>query len=775
MARIESYTKLPGLGAEFVQTVMEELRALPRQPTFLVRAEREQEAIGVSDENLRAQRALRALDDLDAAALHRVHGTPRRGDARPDAAVLKLLARQHELLTSLIALQQQILDRKVQVIEAERALLKRADEARGPLVRMLFWIPVHPGLRTITELDTSLAWSFDPAHWSGAWRVAVDEYERAPRWPTLALLLAGFLVAARRWLAPAIARLAPAAVGHERYGLRHAFLALAATVGLALPLPVLMQIAGLLLHGPEETTGFARALGDTLHASAPLLFALSATAWLLDRRGIGVTHLGWDPTALAFSADTLRRFTLVFMPVILLAALNGLDHAPFANRESLGRVMTALSMLVLAAFLSRLLRLQSPIMQRVARRTPRGWPVQFHAVWFAAVLAVPLGVAALAVAGYFLAAGYFVNRIVRTMFFTAGALLLYGLAALWVQVERARYAKRPGATHAAAAASPAPGGGISLPAQHPVADIAALGEQTRALLDVGVTLLLLVAMWWVWGDSLPVLSQIGDYVLWTYTETVDEKAVTHPISVGSVFAALLIAGATAIAVRNIGALLEVLLLQRLDLQPDASYAIKVTTGYLTAAAGIMLAAKSLGIGWSDVQWLVAALGVGLGFGLQEIFGNFVAGIIVLIERPVRIGDVVTIGDVSGTVTKVRARVITLVDFDNKEVLIPNKSLITDRVTNWTLSSQTTRLLLKVNVASESDLALAQRVMLESLERNADVLRDPPPRVFFVGFDAGANVLEVNAFVGSFSKRQRVQHEIYLAIHAALKDSGIKVA
>ena len=776
MARIESYTRLPGLGAEFVQTVMEELRTLPQHPTFLVRAEREREAVVLSDENLRAQRALRALDDLDAAALQRVHGTPRRGEHRPDPAVVRLLSHQHELLTALIALQQEALDKKVQVIDAERAMLKRADEARGPLLRMLFWIPVRPGLRTIGELDDAVMWSIAPAHWSEAWRTAADEFVRAPVWPALALLVAVVLATARRWLATAIGRLAPATVGPERYGLRHTFLALGATVGLALPLALAMHTVSLLLHGPEDSAGFVRALGDTLHNAAPLMFALSATAWLLDRRGIGATHFGWDAAALGATAETLRRFTVFFMPVIMLAALNGLDHAPFANRESLGRVLIAVSTLMLAALLARVLRMRSPLMQLAARHAPRSWPIQLHAVWFLAVLAVPLGVALLSLTGYFLAAGYFVNRIVRSFFFAAGALLLYGLVALWVQVERAGYARRAGASGGApAGASPAPAGGISLPAQRPLADIAALGEQTRALLDVGVTLLLLVAMWWVWGDSLPVLSQIGDYVLWTYTETVDEKHVTKPITVGSVFAALLIAGATAIVVRNIGALLDILLLQRLDVQPDASYAVKVTARYVLAACGIMLAASSLGIGWSDVQWLVAALGVGLGFGLQEIFGNFVAGIIVLVERPVRIGDVVTIGDVSGTVTKVQARVITLVDFDNKEVLIPNKSLITDRVTNWTLSSQTTRLLLKVSVANDCDLALAQRVMIEALEGNPDVLRDPPPRVFFVGFGSGANVLEVNAFVGSFAKRQRVQHEIYLAIDEALKAHGIRVA
>ena len=113
-----------------------------------------------------------------------------------------------------------------------------------------------------------------------------------------------------------------------------------------------------------------------------------------------------------------------------------------------------------------------------------------------------------------------------------------------------------------------------------------------------------------------------------------------------------------------------------------------------------------------MQWLIAALGVGLGFGLQEIFANFISGLIVLAERPIRIGDVVTVGDVSGTVARIRARATAVVDFDNKEVIIPNKAFVTERVVNWT-PEPTTRLLLKVGVAYGSDVALVQRVLLEA--------------------------------------------------------------
>jgi potassium efflux system protein len=244
--------------------------------------------------------------------------------------------------------------------------------------------------------------------------------------------------------------------------------------------------------------------------------------------------------------------------------------------------------------------------------------------------------------------------------------------------------------------------------------------------------------------------------------------------VGGLFLALVVVAVTAVAVRNVGALLDIVLLQRLDVQPDATYAVKVMAQYALTAAGILIAADILGIGWSDVQWLIAALGVGLGFGLQEIFANFVSGLIVLAERPIRIGDVVTVGDVSGTVARIRARATAMVDFDNKEVIIPNKAFITERVTNWTLSNQTTRLLIKLGVAYGSDIALVQRALLDAVRRNPEVLREPPPSVFFVDFGDSSLDFEIRAFVGSFDQRLRVRHELNLAVAAVLAEHGIEI-
>lgn len=286
-------------------------------------------------------------------------------------------------------------------------------------------------------------------------------------------------------------------------------------------------------------------------------------------------------------------------------------------------------------------------------------------------------------------------------------------------------------------------------------------------------MLLLIGVWWIWRDAVPALSTIGNYALWNTSSMVAGKTVLRPLTVEEVAFAVLVLAATAVAVRNVGALLDILLLQRLDVKADATYAIKVITRYLLTALGVVIAFRLLGIAWSDLQWLVAAMGVGLGFGLQEIIANFVSGLILLAERPVRIGDVVTIGDISGTVLRIRARATTVTDFENKEVIIPNKAFITGSVVNWTLTDRITRIKMSIGVAYGSDIAQVQGLLLRAVAAHPEVLREPAPGAFLVSFADNSLAFEISAYVDSLDKRQRVEHELGIAIERVLRESGIE--
>ena len=133
------------------------------------------------------------------------------------------------------------------------------------------------------------------------------------------------------------------------------------------------------------------------------------------------------------------------------------------------------------------------------------------------------------------------------------------------------------------------------------------------------------------------------------------------------------------------ALLELTVLDRLPLDNGGRQAIAILVRYAATLAGVLFACSTINLSWESVQWLAAAMTVGLGFGLQEIFANLVSGLIILFERPIRAGDLVTVDDVTGHVTRMQIRATTITDLDRRELIVPNKRFITGNVINWTLS------------------------------------------------------------------------------------------
>jgi potassium-dependent mechanosensitive channel len=196
--------------------------------------------------------------------------------------------------------------------------------------------------------------------------------------------------------------------------------------------------------------------------------------------------------------------------------------------------------------------------------------------------------------------------------------------------------------------------------------------------------------------------------------------------------------------------------------------------YTIVAAGFFIALSMLGISWGDVQWLVAAMGVGLGFGLKEIFANFFSGLIILFERPIRIGDTVTIDGLSGTVTRIRIRATTVTDFDNKEQVIPNQNFLINPLINWTLSDPITRVVFSVGIAYGSDTEKALQVMTDVVSAHSEVLEEPRPTVFFVGFGESSLDFQVRVFVRERLRRMPLKHDLHMAMNKALAESGIEI-
>ena len=306
----------------------------------------------------------------------------------------------------------------------------------------------------------------------------------------------------------------------------------------------------------------------------------------------------------------------------------------------------------------------------------------------------------------------------------------------------------------------------------------ALNEVRSQLLrfaDLFIWTALFAIFYYVWSDLVTVVSYLRDITLWQQTSTTEAGVVTETISLFNLIVALIIVVITYILVRNIQGILEVLIFSRVKLSQGTPYTITTLLTYILVAVGGAWAFSTLGMSWSKLQWLFAALSVGLGFGMQEIFANFVSGIILLFERPIRVGDTVTINGVTGTVAKIRIRAITMIDPDRKEVIVPNKSFVTGQVINWALSNTVTRLVVSVGVAYGSDLDLVKRLLLQAAHEQPSVLKDPEPRALFLTFGASTLDHELRVYVGQVSERNDTLDALNRRVNELFAENNIDIA
>lgn len=314
-----------------------------------------------------------------------------------------------------------------------------------------------------------------------------------------------------------------------------------------------------------------------------------------------------------------------------------------------------------------------------------------------------------------------------------------------------------------------------LPNDNETIKIGTLKSQLINIINIILWGLLFVLLYNTWAELILSADYLNNITLWTQNVVTESGTKAQPITLFNLLIALIIAMVTYILVKNIRSILEILIFSRIKFSQGTPYTITTLLTYAIVALGAMGSFGSLGMSWEKLQWLFAALSVGLGFGLQEIFANFISGIIILFERPIRIGDVITVGQFSGTVSRIRIRATTLVDFDGKEVIVPNKNFVTERLTNWALSSATTRVIITVGVAHGSDLELTRKLLLQAAEETDIVLKDPEPLVFFFTFDPHRLIHELRVYVGELADRNTAIDLLNRKIAKLFAENNIVIA
>nr|VFJ45722.1 MAG: potassium efflux system protein [Candidatus Kentron sp. DK] len=646
-----------------------------------------------------------------------------------------------------------------------------------------------PGFRDLDPkaFPEALGWLFSPANWR---ILGADILALAGRYPVPVLLLAGsfFLFLGKRKQAEAkLMELSHDAGKIREYAFSYFLQAVGLTALLAVwPLwPAGVGYALTLSPSIDPfTLGIAWGLISAGLIGTGGLFLLRIN--LPD--GLGGRHLRWSPPIREALLEELRWAlpTVVALGVFLTIATP--DSAP-AFVWPIGRVAFVALMAVLLVLAYRLFHAGGQLMTVWRERvdTHAHLLARLHFFWFPLLLSAPIGLGILSIAGYRTLSGYLLNGAEMTVWFFIGLFLAkeFLLRYLYIAERRLRYEeavkKREELRAQRAREEEEPEGrddssALSSLVEIPEPDFEELGEQARRLIHGGFLFCAIIGTWFIWSDLVLSLGILNDPALSFHgAEAVNGIARDVPITLGGIIRALLLLVITVLAAKNIPGVLEITVLQRLELEPGGRYAFTTLTQYLIVGAGVIAIFDTLGMEWSSIQWLVAALGVGLGFGLQEIVANFVSGIILLFERPIRIGDVVTIDNTTGVVSRIRIRATTIVNWDQQELLVPNKDLITGRLTNWTLSNKVNRILITVGIAYGADVALALRLLEQAAAENIEILTDPAPIGTFEGFGDNALTLFLRCYIDSLDNFLSTKTALHRAINDKFNQAGISIA
>jgi potassium efflux system protein len=693
--------------------------------------------------------------------------------------VREQLERRQELLEQTQAAESAYLRALGELDYAATELTKIVEDYDGFLAERLLWVRSAPpvGLDAITGLPRGLAWLLAPERWAEVGGVLLDEARTSPLlwlWLLIVSLLFWKARAIRSHLVGIADKLRRVRSDRFAYTLE----ALALTALLALPLPLLLAVIGWQLTGSVETTPFAKAAGGAAVAVSFGLFTLRSFSLLCIDGGVADRHFRWSAAVLKIVRREFAWALWLFIPTAFVAAL-AYGYRDLSYTGTLGRVALVVLMVGLTFFAARLIRPKSGVVQNLIREHPQGWINRLRKLWYPLILAAPLGLVGLTLAGYTYTAGTLLESLVQELWLILGLVVLQQSIVRWLIVTRRQLALQAALERRAARAAADQAIDGQVPAALAVAeeevDLASLDEQTRRLLNALVFIAALVGLWAIWSDVLPAFSKLEDIALWHYTGMVDGEEKVMSFTLASIGLILVIVVLATIAARNLPALLEILLLQRMAVSAGGRYTVKTMTGYLITAGAALMVFGTLGLSWGQVQWLVAALGVGIGFGLQEIVANFISGLIILFERPVRVGDIVTIGDTTGVVTKIRIRATTIRNWDKQELLVPNKEFITGRLLNWTLTDPLNRVVITVGVDYETDVRLAMQLIEEAVEEEERVLDDPAPLLSFEGFGDNALTLICRCYLGSMDYRIAVITALHHAINDKFRAHGISIA
>ena len=520
----------------------------------------------------------------------------------------------------------------------------------------------------------------------------------------------------------------------------------------------------------ETTEAF---VADALWDAGLVFLPLEILRQLIRPHGVAVDHFGWSDSIIQLLRRAVSRTAWIGLGLVFFARLLLLERTVHRELSPLARLIFLVLMIFVALLLWRLLDRKQGVTAALLASRPNGLLARMAWAWRPLVVALPVLLGGLSLSGYAFAAMQLTVSLYESICTVIAAAVFQGVAMRWLLVSKRRIALQQLKERSALREQAEATGTASETLHVNQMKLSAIDQQTRRLIDAAIVVGVALTLLWIWSPVLPALSFLDSFVLWQ--QQAADGTVTSVVTLKNVLIAIPTLLLTFVLVRNVPGLLEAAVLRRLPLDNASRYAVTTLTSYVLAFCGILLAAGTLGLRWSSVQWLAAGLSVGLGFGLQEVVANFVCGLILLFEQPIRVGDVVTLDTVSGVVSRIRIRATTVTTWERQEYVIPNKDLITGRVINWTLSDSVNRAELTVGVAYGTDTRRVLDLLKEICSGIPDILNDPAPIITFEQFGDSTLNIVVRYYLASLDNRLGTISELHNQIHERFNAERIEIA
>lgn len=657
------------------------------------------------------------------------------------------------------------------------------EQTRGLAIKYQAFIDEHVlWIRSCDQLERS---DYVPLLEAFRWLVSYDNWRRlinelvtdasnSPWWYALFFTAWIFIIVNQSRFRRALARSSERASKKNCTTFRFTAEAIVYTWFISLPVPMLFLFGYLRLSNLNDGEGnFSTAIGTGLLVATSVFIPLEIFRQVSRVDGLGMKHFDWSEAGAKKLRTNLRWLIDFSIPLTIIAATFSTHNNP-RWEGSLGRVAFILLMTVLASFFARVFVPRTGILARYLIAYPNGWFDRLRYGWYSALVLSPITLATLSFVGYYYTAQRLASHLNTTLWVVIGLTIIFFLLRRWLTLSRKKLMLAQAKQRLADAAKRDPNQPLVAPLNEDAeVNLVVINAQTMRLVSSLIVVSGLVAVFMIWSDVLPAIALLENFKLWSVQG--DKPDETIVITLANLLLIIPILALMVIAGRNVPGLLEIALLQHLPITSAARYAITTLSRYAIVFVGILFLFNTIGLRWASIQWLVAALGVGLGFGLQEIFANFVSGLILLFEQPIRVGDVITLDGTTGAVSRIRMRATTIVNWDRQELIIPNKDLITGKLLNWTLSDTTNRIVINVGIAYGSDTEMACAAIMEICQKHPNILADPAPVVSFDAFGDSNLKLTLRAFLANLDVRLLTLHELHTRIHQRFNVEGIEIS